>query len=80
MQFISLIRVDLNWRCDMLAAVQIPYIQQALNLTNGKLRLFASPWSAPAWMKTNHNVSGNGTLIGQPGGPYYKAWANYFVR
>ncbi|KAK7115931.1 lysosomal acid glucosylceramidase-like [Littorina saxatilis] len=59
---------------------KIPYIQQALKLTNNKLRLFASPWSAPAWMKTNKNMKGNGTLIGHPGGQYYKTWANYFVR
>ncbi|XP_076443700.1 lysosomal acid glucosylceramidase-like [Babylonia areolata] len=60
--------------------LKIPYIQQAQNLTGHKLRLFGSPWSAPAWMKTNKNMTGNGTLIGQPGGPYYKTWANYFVR
>ncbi|KAK7486771.1 hypothetical protein BaRGS_00021918 [Batillaria attramentaria] len=59
---------------------KIPYLQQAMNLTGGKLRLFGSPWSAPAWMKTDKNMTGNGTLIGQPGGPYFKAWANYFVR
>jgi hypothetical protein len=60
--------------------MQIPYIKQALNLTEGKLRLFGSPWSAPYWMKTDHNMTGNGSLIGQPGGPYFKAWANYFVK
>ncbi|KAK7115930.1 lysosomal acid glucosylceramidase-like [Littorina saxatilis] len=60
--------------------LKIPYIKQALNLTNSKLRMFGSPWSAPAWMKTNGNMTGNGTLIGQPGGPYFKTWANYFVR
>ncbi|KAL8563546.1 hypothetical protein ACOMHN_060862 [Nucella lapillus] len=60
--------------------LKIPFIQQALNLTGHKLRMFGSPWSAPAWMKTNQNMTGNGTLVGQPGGPYYKTWANYFVR
>ena len=42
--------------------------------------MFGSPWSAPAWMKTNKNMTGNGTLIGEAGGPYYKTWANYFVK
>ena len=23
------------------------------------LKLFASPWSAPAWMKTNNNLTGD---------------------
>ena len=44
------------------------------------IRFFASPWSAPAWMKTNGNMSGRGFLIGKPGGKHYKTWANYFVR
>lgn len=66
--------------CWLLFFLQIPFIQQAKAVSQRGLKLFASPWSAPAWMKTNKNMSGNGTLIGQPGGPYYKAWANYFVR
>ena len=61
-------------------SAQIPFIQQARLMSQRGVKMFASPWSAPAWMKTNHNMSGNGTLIGQPGGPYYKTWANYFVR
>ncbi len=59
---------------------QIPYIQKAQKLSNGSLLLFGSPWSSPAWMKTSHNMSGKGSLIGKPGGKYYKAWALYFVR
>lgn len=59
---------------------KIPFILQAHAVSQGGLRMFASPWSAPAWMKTNKNMTGNGTLIGQPGGPYYKTWADYFVR
>lgn len=44
------------------------------------LKLFASAWSAPAWMKTNNDISGKGQLIGQPGGQYYKTWAAYYVK
>ena len=52
----------------------------ARDLTQNKLKLFASPWSAPGWMKqTGHMVSG-GTMIGDVNGPYYQTWANYFVR
>ncbi|CAL1536498.1 unnamed protein product [Lymnaea stagnalis] len=59
---------------------KIPYIQSAMKVTTQPIKFFASPWSAPAWMKTNNNMTGKGSLIGQPGGPYFKAWANYFVK
>lgn len=63
-----------------LYCLQIPNIRRALKLTNGDLKLFASPWSAPAWMKTNGAMVGGGTLRGPPGGPYYTTWANYYVK
>lgn len=44
------------------------------------IKMFASPWSAPGWMKTNGNMTGKGSIKGEPGGLYYKSWANYFVR
>ncbi|KAL5005208.1 hypothetical protein ScPMuIL_018664 [Solemya velum] len=59
---------------------KIPFIQKAISISQRNISIFGSPWSAPAWMKTNGNMSGNGTLIGKPGGQYYKTWANYFVR
>ncbi|CAG2170249.1 unnamed protein product, partial [Oppiella nova] len=58
---------------------KIPLIKRALSL-KPHLKLFGSPWSAPAWMKDNHNLTGKGTLKGIPGGPYYKAWAQYFIN
>lgn len=59
--------------------MQIPYIQKALKVSPNPVKLFASPWSAPGWMKDTGRMTG-GTLLGQPGGEYYKTWANYFVR
>lgn len=44
------------------------------------IKLFASPWSPPAWMKTNKELNGNGSIKGETNGPYYKTWANYFVK
>ena len=38
--------------------------------------MFASPWSAPAWMKSNNLVYGEGYLLPE----YYESWANYFVK
>ena len=40
------------------------------------LKMFASPWTAPAWMKSNNNLIGEGYLLPE----YYQAWANYFVK
>jgi len=42
---------------------------------NPNIKILASPWSPPAWMKTNTNPVG-GSLLPQ----YYTAYANYFVR
>jgi glucosylceramidase len=60
--------------------LKIPYIQQALQLTHGNLRLFSSPWSAPGWMKTNGHMKGGGTLKGFVDGIYYQAWSKYFLK
>ncbi|KRZ12817.1 putative glucosylceramidase 3 [Trichinella zimbabwensis] len=59
---------------------KIPFIKIAQTKTSNKLKLFGSPWSAPAWMKTNKKMAGKGTIIGKPGNNYYETWAKYFVR
>ncbi|KAI1700264.1 glycosyl hydrolase family 30 TIM-barrel domain-containing protein [Ditylenchus destructor] len=59
--------------------LKVPYIKQARNLA-GVLDLFASPWSAPGWMKSSGEMVGGGTLKGDFNGEYYRTWANYFVR
>ncbi|XP_076102150.1 lysosomal acid glucosylceramidase-like [Mytilus galloprovincialis] len=68
----SLAKEDLKYK--------VPYLKRAQELSNRTLLIFGSPWSAPAWMKTNNNMTGQGTLKGQPGGSYYKSWAQYFVK
>ena len=58
--------------------------QQSFNTPNdqfrfrqaGALRLFASPWSPPAWMKTNNDMLHGGKLKPE----YRQAWADYFVK
>lgn len=59
---------------------KIPAIKDAIKVSTFNLSLYGSPWSSPAWMKTNNNMTGKGTIKGQPGGEYFKAWANYFVK
>ncbi|MBU0676844.1 MAG: glucosylceramidase, partial [Verrucomicrobia bacterium] len=38
--------------------------------------IFASPWSPPAWMKSNGAMNGGGKLKPE----YRQAWADYYVR
>lgn len=54
----------------------IPMIHDAIGLSGGKLKLFASPWSPPAWMKTNGMMNNGGKLKPE----YRQAWADYYVR
>jgi glucosylceramidase len=52
----------------------IPALKQILAI-NPDIKVMASPWSAPAWMKTNNHAKG-GSLKPE----FYEAYANYFVR
>lgn len=52
----------------------IPLLKQILAI-RPDLQLLASPWSPPAWMKSNQRTVG-GELLEQ----YYPAYAQYFVR
>ncbi|KAI1701293.1 glycosyl hydrolase family 30 TIM-barrel domain-containing protein [Ditylenchus destructor] len=60
-------------------ALKIPYILEAEKLA-GEMYLFASPWSAPGWMKSSGRMVGPGALLGTFNGQYYVTWANYFLR
>jgi len=55
---------------------RIPFIKQAAAATGGKLNIFASPWSPPAFMKSNNNMLHGGRLRPE----FYQSWANYFVK
>ena len=52
----------------------IPTVHEALAV-NPQLRIIASPWSAPAWMKTSANLIGGSLLE-----PYESAYAQYLVK
>ena len=54
----------------------LPMIQAALATSKTPFKLFASPWSPPAWMKTNGEMNHGGRLKPE----YRQAWADYFVR
>jgi glucosylceramidase len=55
---------------------RIPFIKQALAAAGGKLTLFASPWSPPAFMKDNGNMLHGGKLKPE----FYQSWANYYTK
>jgi glucosylceramidase len=55
---------------------RIPLIRKAMAASGNRLTLFASPWSPPAYMKSNHDMLHGGTLLPA----YYRAWALYYTK
>jgi glucosylceramidase len=58
---------------------RVPLLRQSLAAGAAygtKMRTIASPWSAPAWMKSNGSMVGGGSLLPQ----YRDLWAQYVVR
>lgn len=55
---------------------KLPFIRKAIEAAGGKLTLFVSPWSPPAWMKDNHDVLHGGKLLPR----FRQSWANYYVK
>ena len=54
----------------------IPMIKEAQQVPGAKFLLFASPWSPPAWMKSNGEMNHGGHLLPQ----YRDAWALHYVK
>lgn len=52
----------------------IPLLKEILRI-NPKIKILATPWSPPVWMKDNHNTMG-GHLLPE----YYDTYARYFTR
>lgn len=52
----------------------IPILKKALAI-NPDIKILATPWSAPRWMKSNNNWIGGSLKTN-----YYTAYANYFVK
>lgn len=55
---------------------RIPMIRQAMETAGGRLSLFVSPWSPPAWMKDNNSMVQGGKLKDV----FKQSWANYYVK
>ena len=54
----------------------LPLLEAAKGHAKGGLKLMLSPWSPPAWMKTNKSRKGGGSLKKE----YYPLWAKYICR
>lgn len=54
----------------------IPMITDAQSVSENQIEFLVSPWSPPAFFKTNGEMNHGGSLKKE----YYQAWANYFVR
>ena len=54
----------------------IPFIKDALKQSLNNIKILASPWSPPAWMKTNKEMNNGGKLINK----YRSSWANYYCK
>ena len=55
---------------------RFPFTKKAIEAAGGELLMFASPWSPPAFMKTNNNMLQGGKLKPE----FYQSWANYYVK
>ena len=54
---------------------RIPLLKRAIAAAGGHLTMFASPWSAPAFMKTNGSMLQGGQLKPE----FADAWARYYT-
>jgi O-glycosyl hydrolase len=55
---------------------RIPMIKEAMKTASGKLTIYASPWSPPAFMKSNGSMLKGGFLLPE----YYSSWASYYTK
>jgi len=55
---------------------RLPFTKKAIEAAGGELLMYASPWSPPAFMKTNNNMLLGGKLKPE----FYQSWANYYTK
>lgn len=55
---------------------KIPMIKKAIAATGGKINLYASPWSPPAFMKGKKDMLQGGKLLPE----YAASWALYYTK
>lgn len=55
---------------------RLPFTKKAIAAAGGHLTMFASPWSPPAFMKSNNSMLQGGKLKPE----FYQSWANYYTK
>lgn len=55
---------------------RIPFTKKVIKAAGGNLTMYASPWSPPAFMKTNNSMLKGGKLKKE----FYQPWANYYSK
>jgi len=54
----------------------LPFIERAMAVPGSRFQLLVTPWSPPAWMKTNECMNKGGKLKKE----YRETWARFFAR
>ena len=54
----------------------LPYLLRAQQMAGAGIRVLLAPWSPPAFMKTNNDRNGGGSLKPE----YYAKWAKYLAK
>lgn len=55
---------------------RLPFIKRILATAGGQITTYCSPWSPPAFMKSNGSMLKGGSLLPE----FNQAWANYYVK
>jgi glucosylceramidase len=55
---------------------RIPLLKKAIAASGGKITTYATPWSPPAFMKSNKSMLKGGTLLPE----FFQPWANYYTK
>jgi glucosylceramidase len=55
---------------------RIPMIKESIKIAGGKMMVYASPWSPPAFMKSNNSMLKGGSLLPA----FHQSWADYYKK
>lgn len=65
-----------DFRIDRDEQALLPFLKAAQRVAGSTIKLLVSPWSPPAWMKTNQQMNHGGSLLPE----YRESWARCYVR
>lgn len=58
---------------------KIPIIKMAMKHVPD-IKIIATSWSPPVWLKTNHRINHRGSIVGEVTDKAYVTYANYYVK